>query len=60
MLVTMASPRITEEQARDARARALRFVFDCYSEKKAAHPGHPDDVNERPKNDSHAKSTIPK
>ena len=27
---------ITPEQARDVRARAWRFVFDCYEQKKAA------------------------
>jgi hypothetical protein len=41
-----ATPGITEEQARDARARALHFVFDCYAKKKAAHPGGPDDAEE--------------
>jgi hypothetical protein len=28
----------TTEQARDARARALRFVLDCHAKKKAARP----------------------
>ena len=42
VLVTMTSARIVytpldikPEQARDARALALRFVFDCYAKKKA-------------------------
>ncbi len=26
---------LTEKQARDIRARALRFVLDCYEQKKA-------------------------
>ena len=30
---------ITPEQARDARARAWVFVFDCYAKKKATCPG---------------------
>jgi hypothetical protein len=41
VLVTMTSARIVytpldikPEQARDARALALRFVFDCYAKKK--------------------------
>jgi hypothetical protein len=37
---------ITAEQAHDIRARAWRFVFDCYKRKKAAHPGGPDDAKE--------------
>jgi hypothetical protein len=41
---------ITAEQARDIRARAWRFVFDCYERKKAARPGGPDDAKES-KND---------
>jgi hypothetical protein len=28
-------PATTAEQARDARARAWRFVFDCYAKNKA-------------------------
>ena len=38
-----ATPDITEEQARDARARAWAFIFDCHAKKKAARPGGPDD-----------------
>ena len=30
---------LTEKQARDIRARALRFVLDCYERKKAAAAG---------------------
>ncbi len=29
-------PGLTSEQARDVRARALRFVLDCHAKKKAA------------------------
>ena len=29
-------PNITPEQACDTRARAWRFVFDCWEQKKAA------------------------
>ena len=29
-------PGPTPEQARDVRARAWRFVFDCYAKKKPA------------------------
>ena len=30
------TPHLTAEQARDARARTWRFVFDCWEQKKAA------------------------
>ena len=33
---------MTLEQARDARARAWAFVFECHSKKKGARPGAPD------------------
>ena len=48
----MATPSITEEQARDARARARAwaYTFDCHAKKKAARPGGPDDAEES-KND---------
>jgi hypothetical protein len=35
---------LTEDQARDIRARALRFVLDCYDKKKATGAGGPNDV----------------
>jgi hypothetical protein len=34
-LTHLSSGSITPEQARDTRARAWRFVFDCYAKKKA-------------------------
>lgn len=37
---------LTEEEARDIRVRALRFVLDCYDRKKAACPGGPDDAED--------------
>jgi hypothetical protein len=37
------APDITPEQAKDARARAWEFIFDCHAKKKAARPGGPDD-----------------
>ena len=55
MLVAMASlrttvkatPGITEEQACDARARAWRFVFDRWEQKKTAgKDGGEDDASE--------------
>jgi hypothetical protein len=67
VLVTMTSPRITvkatpgitPQQARDTRALALRFILDCYAEKKAAHPGGQDDA-ERRSNEIRAKDIIPR
>jgi hypothetical protein len=35
-LVVRSRPAISPEEARDARARAWRFVFDCWEQKKAA------------------------
>ena len=34
--IVKRTPGITPEQARDARARAWNFVFDCWEHKKAA------------------------
>jgi hypothetical protein len=40
-------PDVTPEQARDARARAWRFVFDRWEQKKAAgKDGAEDDASE--------------
>ena len=44
------SSDITPEQARDARACAWAFIFDCHAKKKAARPGDLDagkEINER-------------
>lgn len=30
-----------EQNARDVRARAWRYIFECYAKKKAAAPGRP-------------------
>jgi hypothetical protein len=35
VLVVKTTPGITPEQARDARARAWKFIFDTYREKAA-------------------------
>ena len=40
------APDITPEQAKDARARAWKFIFDCHAKKKAARLGDPDDAKE--------------
>ena len=34
-IVVRSHSGITPDQAREARARAWRFVFDCYAKKKA-------------------------
>ncbi len=44
------TPGITPEQARDARARAWRFVFDCWEQKKAADKN---DGEERARKEQH-------
>jgi hypothetical protein len=52
---------LTLEQARDTRARAWRFVFDCYAKKKAAGStqDHDGDEPKGSRNDQSAKSSIP-
>ena len=39
-------PDATQVHARDARARAWAFAFECYRKKKGARPGAPDDGTE--------------
>ena len=39
-------PNPTLDYARDARARAWVFAFECYRMKKGARPGAPDDGTE--------------
>ena len=41
--VLRASPGTTPKQARDTRARAWAYIFDCHVKKKAARPGGLDD-----------------
>ena len=53
---------LTSEQARDVRARAWSYVFECFNhhtKKKAAPAGGPDDAKERSEDDSSAKTRIP-
>ena len=49
------APRLTPDEARDARARAWAFIFDCYAKKKAAPESRPDDV--RKDQDAHTATT---
>ncbi len=52
------APGITAEQAKDARARAWEFIFDCHAKKMATRPGGHDagkEINERS-----GKAIIPK
>jgi hypothetical protein len=44
--VRLAHEGIAPDRARDLRASAWRFIFDCYAKKKAAHPGGPDDAED--------------
>jgi hypothetical protein len=43
-IIIALTPGITPEQARDIRARAWRFVFDCSWKREAARPGGPNDA----------------
>ena len=49
---TIYRPRldVTSEQARDIRACAWAYIFDCHAKKKATRPGGHDDAEES-KND---------
>ena len=49
---------ITAEQARDARARAWMFAFECHAKTKGTRPGAPDDGT-KVKEDSADASIIP-
>jgi hypothetical protein len=45
-----ATPGITEEQARDVRARTWAFILDCHAKKEVARLGDPDagkEIDER-------------
>jgi hypothetical protein len=54
--VTTPHPSATSEHARNFRARAWAYVFDCYRKKEAAPESRPDDA-ERSLNDG-ARSII--
>jgi hypothetical protein len=56
--VAFPHPRAMSEPARDARARAWAFVFDCYRKKEAAAENRPKDP-ERSSDDIRAKARIP-
>ena len=56
-VIVNPTPDITPEQARDARACAWRFVFDCYEKKKGAPESAPDDAEES-KNDRTDSASI--
>ena len=49
-LAVHPQPHRTSDQARDTRARAWAFVFECYHKKEGSRPGAPDagkEINER-------------
>ena len=53
-------PDATPESEASALASVYRFLLDHHVKHEAARSGGPDDAKERPKNDSRAKSIIPK
>jgi hypothetical protein len=55
--IVHTSPSITPAQARDARARALRFVLDCYAKRKGG-PATAPDV--RKESNGSGKTIVPK
>ena len=52
-------PGPTPEQARDVRARAWRFVFDCYAKKKAGDRDAGDGMK-GPEHDHPARRILPR
>ncbi len=53
-------PGIGAEDARDIRARAWAFVFDCHARKAAAGAnGNRDDTKEGPLDDFRAETSLP-
>jgi hypothetical protein len=57
--ITYTSGSFSAEQARDIRARAWAFVFDCYRRKKEAAPeSRPDARKENP--NASGKASIPR
>ncbi len=57
-IVYRAKDRVTPENELDALAAVYRFILDCRTEKKASHPGGPDD-RERRSDEIPAKASIP-
>ena len=51
LITVKPTPDITSEQAHDVRARAWRFVFDCYEKTKGGPETAPDDVMKGSKDD---------
>lgn len=50
---------LTPKQARDERARAWAFVFECHAKKKAGVTSTGDDMRGKAQSDSHAKPSVP-
>jgi hypothetical protein len=59
-IVIQFASGITPEQARDARARAWSFIFECWQKKQKAAPASRPDDAEGSKNDRTATEIIPK
>ena len=59
-IVYTPRPDVTSESEAVALAAVYRFLLDRHAKKKGAHPGAPDDAKEGSRDDSRAKSIIPK
>jgi hypothetical protein len=66
-IVVKPNPGVTPDGAREARARAWRFVFDCYAKKKAitseekpASPPVDGDAKKEINDEFHAAPTTPR
>ena len=59
-LTVSPAPGITPDRARDARARAWRFVFDCWEQKKAAGEVGGDEHARKESKDVSRNQTIPR
>jgi hypothetical protein len=59
--IVKRTPGITPGQARDARARAWVFIFDCYAKKTAAEPAQLNEHDAKEiSNEFSATSTVPR
>ena len=59
-IIVKRTPGLTPEQARDARARAWRFVLDCWEQKKAAGTSGGEEPARKESKDVSRNRTIPR
>jgi hypothetical protein len=57
-IIVKPTPGITSEEARNTRARAWRYVFDCHAKKNAAGTSGGEDHARKEINDSRAERIL--